>query len=179
MNRRTLTVPMGVQPLRTARANGFSLVELMVAMVISLLVMLGLVSVMDNVGVVNRAQDGLARLQENGRYAMTRVSQDLRAAAGQHCSNFGVGSSQLGAGGFTYLDRGRAAFAKFYVGGAGAGLVDASGAPFRFGPTSGGPTDARGARAGGTARPTPVCLDVWRLRRTRTGAAGHRRDPGR
>jgi len=137
MNRRILTVPMGAPPRPIARARGFSLVELMVAMVISLLVMLGLVSVMDNVGVVNRAQDGLARLQENGRYAMTRVSQDLRAAAGQHCSNFGVGSSQLGAGGFTYLDRGRAAFAKFYVGGTGAGLVDASGAPFRFGPTFG------------------------------------------
>jgi type IV pilus assembly protein PilW len=128
---------MGAQPRWTAPARGFSLVELMVAMVISLLVMLGLVSVMDNVGVVNRAQDGLARLQENGRYAMTRVSQDLRAAAAQHCSSFGVGSSQLGAGGFTYLDRGRAAFAKFYVGGTGAGLVDASGAPFRFGPTFG------------------------------------------
>lgn len=128
---------MGAQPRWTVPARGFSLVELMVAMVISLLVMLGLVSVMDNVGVVNRAQDGLARLQENGRYAMTRVSQDLRAAAGQHCSNFGVGSSQLGAGGFTYLDRGRAAFAKFDVGGTGAGLVDASGAPFRFGPSTG------------------------------------------
>lgn len=125
-----------------ARARGFSLVELMVALVISLLVILGLVSVMNNVGVVNRAQDGLARLQENGRYAMTRIADDLRAASGQHCSNFGVGSSLLGAGGFTYLDRGRAAFAKFYVGGTGAGLTDASGASYRFGPSSVAPTQA-------------------------------------
>lgn len=48
MNRPLLTLPTGAQPPRISRASGFSLVELMVAMVISLLVMLGLVSVMDN-----------------------------------------------------------------------------------------------------------------------------------
>jgi type IV pilus assembly protein PilW len=108
-------------------ARGFSLLELMVAMVLSLIVMLGLITLMDSVGVINRVQDGMARLQENGRFAMQRIAEDVRAAAGQHCSNMATASSRLGHGGapVMFLDRARAPIAHF----------DVSAAPYSFGPT--------------------------------------------
>lgn len=109
---------------RARRVAGMSLIELMVAMVLSFLVILGLVSMMDSVGVVNRTQDGMARLQENGRFAITRLAEDLRAATSQHCSTFSSASSNIAATGFVYQDRTRALRAKF----------NASGTPWWFGP---------------------------------------------
>ncbi len=103
---------------------GFTLLELMVALILSLIVILGLVSVMNSVGVVNRTQDGMARLQENGRFAVSRIAQDIRAASAQHCSTFGGGTSTLAGTGFTYQDSMRSVRAKF----------NASVAPWRFGP---------------------------------------------
>jgi type IV pilus assembly protein PilW len=86
------------------KQSGLSLIELMVALVISSIVMLGLVTLVNSIGIANRTQDGLARLQENGRFAMQRIAGDLRAAASQHCSNFGNGGSVMAAGGATYVD---------------------------------------------------------------------------
>jgi type IV pilus assembly protein PilW len=107
------------------RSQGFTLVELMVAVALSLVIMLGLVSIMDTVGVVNRTQNGMARLQENGRFAMQRIARDLRAASMQHCSTFNVAASILPPGGGTYQDKGRSPISHF----------DASAANYRLGPT--------------------------------------------
>jgi type IV pilus assembly protein PilW len=96
-----------------ARAGGFSLIELMVTLVISSIVILGLVSLITAIGIANRTQDGLARLQENGRFAMQRIASDLRVAATQHCSSFDNNASILAAGGSTYTTIQRAARAYF------------------------------------------------------------------
>lgn len=68
------------------KLRGFSLIELMVAMVIGLIVLLGLVSLFTSSSNLNRAQTGLAVLQENGRYAITRIKQDFESAGRKHCA---------------------------------------------------------------------------------------------
>ncbi len=68
------------------RVRGFSLIELMVAMVIGLIILLGLVSLFTSSSSLNRAQTGLAMLQENGRYAITRIKQDFESAGRKHCA---------------------------------------------------------------------------------------------
>lgn len=84
------------------RPSGFSLIELMIAMVLGLLVAAGIVSIFISTSSSNRVQTQLARLQEEGRYAITRLTSDVSAANGQYCSNTG-GNAHLGTGG-VYVD---------------------------------------------------------------------------
>lgn len=67
--------------------TGFSLIELMVAMVIGLIILLGLVSLFTSSSALNRAQSGLSVLQENGRYAITRLKQDIENTGHKHCAS--------------------------------------------------------------------------------------------
>jgi type IV pilus assembly protein PilW len=67
--------------------GGFNLVELMIAMVLGLLLSMGLVSLFNATNMTGRVQDALARIQENGRYAVTRIESDLRMMNGQFRSN--------------------------------------------------------------------------------------------
>lgn len=73
---------------RIKQESGFSLIEAMIALVLGILVLLGIVQVFSQTGQVNRVQDGLARLQENARYALWRVTEDIRMTGSQHCSTF-------------------------------------------------------------------------------------------
>lgn len=72
---------------RQRRSGGFTLVELMVAMVLGLLLSIGIMSLFSSTSNTNRLQNGLARLQESGRFAVTRMESDFRMAGGQFCSN--------------------------------------------------------------------------------------------
>lgn len=72
------------------RQAGFSLIELMVAMVIGLIILLGLVSLFTSSSNLNRAQTGLSLLQENGRYAMMRIKQDIQNAGRKHCATMAL-----------------------------------------------------------------------------------------
>lgn len=74
---------------------GFSLIELMVAMVIGIIVLLGLVSLFTNSSILNRAQTGLAVLQENGRYAITRLKDDVEQAGRKHCATVAMPSDLI------------------------------------------------------------------------------------
>lgn len=67
-------------------AGGFSLIELMVAMAIGLIATIGIVSLFSGTSRSNRLQEGLARLQENGRFAANRIEEDLRMVGTQYCS---------------------------------------------------------------------------------------------
>lgn len=67
------------------RQVGFSLVELMVALVIGLFVLVGVVGVMSNSTKNYSETDASARLQENARFAMTALSYDLRMAGYVGC----------------------------------------------------------------------------------------------
>ena len=69
------------------RKRGFSLVELMIAMVLGLFLIGGVVSVFLANRQVYRQNENLARVQENARYASEVVSRDVREAAGIPCGN--------------------------------------------------------------------------------------------
>ncbi len=79
-----------------SRVAGFTIIELMIAMLIGFLITIGIVTLFDTSGRVNRLQSGLARLQENGRFAVTQLEYDLRMASAQFCSNYS-GNSHVGA----------------------------------------------------------------------------------
>jgi type IV pilus assembly protein PilW len=67
--------------------RGFTLVELMVAMVIGLIATIGIVSLFSGTSRSNKLQEALARLQENGRYATLRMENDFRMGGAQYCTN--------------------------------------------------------------------------------------------
>ncbi|MEO8459858.1 MAG: PilW family protein [Dokdonella sp.] len=69
------------------RESGFSLIELMVAITLGLLLSIGIISLFGSTSNTNKVQDALANLQENGRYAVVHVDDDLRMLGGLFCSN--------------------------------------------------------------------------------------------
>lgn len=88
---------------RAMPEKGFTLIELMVALTLGLLLSFGIVTLFSATSKTNKVQDSLARLQENGRYAMTRINADLRMLGGQYCnSKNSQGWIQVGAGGPQY-----------------------------------------------------------------------------
>jgi len=90
---------------RTAGSQrGFSLVELMVAMVLGLLVSGGIVTVFLATSNSSLVQTQLAKLQEEGRFAITALTTDLRMSNAQYCSNMGGQSASL-SNGVLSLDR--------------------------------------------------------------------------
>lgn len=70
--------PDNIQP--APYAHGFGIVELMVAMVISMILLAGMLQVYASSKKNYQVQDALARLQQDGRYAMSLLTQDLRMA---------------------------------------------------------------------------------------------------
>lgn len=76
-----------LRPFRTQR--GVTLIELMIAMVLGLLVAAGITTVFISTSSSNRAQTQLATLQEEGRFAISRLSTDVRMANAQYCTNTG------------------------------------------------------------------------------------------
>lgn len=77
-----------VQSHRAARSvRGLSLVELMIALTISVLLGLGLVQVFSAQRVAYASNESLARLQENSRFAMNFLQHDLRMTGHMACLN--------------------------------------------------------------------------------------------
>lgn len=76
------------RPLDLAHGiKGFSLIEIMIAITLGLLLSIGIMSLFSNTSRTNKLQDGLARLQENGRFAVTQMDRDLHSLSSQYCSN--------------------------------------------------------------------------------------------
>ena len=67
--------------------GGFTLVELMVAMLISLLLMGGVIQVFSSSSKSYRNHEGLSRIQENGRFAMEFLTREIRMADFWGCAN--------------------------------------------------------------------------------------------
>jgi type IV pilus assembly protein PilW len=76
------------------RQRGFTLIELLVALALGLLVSIGIIALFQSTNNTNRVQDAQARLQENGRYAVSRLVDDLRMGFGLPLSNEVNSSSQ-------------------------------------------------------------------------------------
>jgi type IV pilus assembly protein PilW len=64
------------------RNDGFSLVELMIAMLLGLFIIGGVISVFLSNRVAYRQNENLARMQENARYAFEVVGRDIREVGG-------------------------------------------------------------------------------------------------
>ncbi|MBL8268259.1 PilW family protein, partial [Steroidobacter sp.] len=79
-----------MQPLprhiRMRSAAGFSLVELMVAIAISLLLLAGVVAIFASSRVSYESNDQLSRVQETGRFALEAISRQVRSAGFGGCS---------------------------------------------------------------------------------------------
>jgi type IV pilus assembly protein PilW len=74
---------------RFRAARGVTLIELMVAMVLGLVVAGGIITLFMSTSNSNRVQTQLARLQEDGRFAIGQLSDDLSMATGLYCNNTG------------------------------------------------------------------------------------------
>lgn len=72
---------------RPRSAAGLSLIEIMVALAISSLLVLGLVEVFAASRTAYQLSTGLARVQENGRFAMDFLQRDIRMAGHLGCVN--------------------------------------------------------------------------------------------
>ncbi|AXR07223.1 PilW family protein [Salinimonas sediminis] len=59
------------------RAAGFSLVELMIALVLGLVITGGIIQIMVSSRVTNGLNQAIAQVQESGRFIITRLSRDL------------------------------------------------------------------------------------------------------
>lgn len=85
-------------PLFGRSARGFSLVELMVAMLIGLIMTLGVVEIFSASRRTYQLDEGLARAQENGRFAMEFLSREIRHAAHLGCRrNVSIFNNLVGA----------------------------------------------------------------------------------
>ena len=67
------------------KSLGFSLIELMIGMTISLIVIVGIIKIFDTSSSLNRTQMGLARIQENGRFTLVNIKQNAEQIGYQYC----------------------------------------------------------------------------------------------
>lgn len=87
MTRHTTELNARPDTHKLACQAGLSLVELMVAMTISLFLMAGVVQIFAGSKQSYRVNDGLSRLQENARFAFDRIAQDLNAGGYMGCND--------------------------------------------------------------------------------------------
>jgi len=73
---------------RGCKAAGFSLIELMIALLLGTLIIGGLISVMIGIKQTSSLNDSLTEVQSNGRFAMDRLSREIRMAGYQGCLDF-------------------------------------------------------------------------------------------
>jgi len=79
--------------------HGFTLVELMVALTISAILTAGAIQIFYSSRAGFRSNEALARVQENGRFSMNFLAQDVRGLAGFGCAQQPEVTSQLDSGG--------------------------------------------------------------------------------
>lgn len=84
MKQRRVSRPHVVYP---RRFRGFTIIELLVAMVIGMLLVGGISALFLSTSRSNTFQERLARLQENGRFAVYQIEADLRRATATYCSS--------------------------------------------------------------------------------------------
>jgi type IV pilus assembly protein PilW len=75
--------------MKNVRANssqrGFTLIELMIALLIGVFLMAGVIQIFLSAKQAYRLQENLSRLQENGRFAMDILTKDIRMAGYAGC----------------------------------------------------------------------------------------------
>ncbi len=84
--------------MKRVAARGFTLIELMVAMVLGLIVVGGVISVMLANKRSYRTNEGLAQVQESARTAFELMARDIRQSSGNGCDNNNRTANLLGTG---------------------------------------------------------------------------------
>jgi len=69
---------MGCNVIPRKKQSGFSLVELMIAMILGLFIIGGVIAVFIGSSASFRSNDALSKVQENGRFALELIAHDLR-----------------------------------------------------------------------------------------------------
>lgn len=69
------------------RVQGFSLIELMIAMLIGLILLIGVVQLFSASRAAYQLSEGMSRVQENGRFAIDFLQRDTRMAGHFGCVN--------------------------------------------------------------------------------------------
>ena len=77
------------------KQSGITIVEVMVAIALSLVILAGVMHIFINNKQTYRVQEALARLQETGRFAMQFVTRDLRMAGYMGCAGRGATPKNL------------------------------------------------------------------------------------
>ena len=70
-----------------SRQHGLSLIEMMIAMLIGSILMFGVIQVFIASQAASRLSEGVARAQENGRFAIDFLERDIRMAGHMGCVN--------------------------------------------------------------------------------------------
>jgi type IV pilus assembly protein PilW len=86
--------------------HGMSLIELMITMLLGVLVGAGVIAAFTSSSKSQLAQEQLMRLQEEGRFALTQIKNDLAMSGAQYCTGSGGNAHPSAAG--PYLDELRA-----------------------------------------------------------------------
>lgn len=76
----------GAHSFSPRRATGFSLIEIMVALLISAVLMAGLTQVFSGTRETFSVQEAQSRIQENGRFALELIGRDLRMVGYEGCA---------------------------------------------------------------------------------------------
>jgi len=79
--------------------KGLTLIEIMIALLIGAFLLGGVLQIFINTKQTNRMQEGLSRLQENGRFAMDFLAKDIRMAGYTECLTFTVPTPITGTNG--------------------------------------------------------------------------------
>ena len=74
-------------PNSVKKNRGLSLIELMVAMILTLILVSGVITIFISNKATYLTQDGLSRVQESGRFGLTFLSESLRWAGYSGCGN--------------------------------------------------------------------------------------------
>jgi len=73
-----------------SKQHGLSLIEIMIALLIGAFLIGGIIQIFINSKQTYRMQEGLSRLQENGRFAISFLTRDIRMADFWGCSKKGL-----------------------------------------------------------------------------------------
>jgi type IV pilus assembly protein PilW len=79
-------MPLPSRACTAPRMRGFTVIELMVAMAISLLLLGGVVAIFTSSKTTYERVERLSRTQENGRFALDAIVRDIRSAGYMGCS---------------------------------------------------------------------------------------------
>jgi type IV pilus assembly protein PilW len=89
---KSLSASNGVNPHKAQ--VGLSLIELMVALTISLFLTIGVIKIFSSSKVIFKTQEGISQIQENQRIAMDRIIRDVSSAGYMGCLQSTAGNIQ-------------------------------------------------------------------------------------